>query len=291
MTPPAQQGAEVQDRLALSLVPVFLSALNEPEPTAPGAGAGRATVELAYTTALTSWVGMLYELVTQFNEPQRRALTSHPLTRGKISEQAQERADALVSTVAEWSTEHVATLSTTGRPTALPDRAWAEQASRTLATQASSWVSEDAARVVSEVMPTLTPELADSTGLADGLGEGWTKIWISRSDSRVRPLHRKLHGTAVPTEKSFWKWPLTGKQLRYPGDPAAPIGERINCRCFLWHVPATVELSEITEALAPEDTTDFDLVASGSTERVLHPSAGATQAELDFIYTLLRSTR
>ena len=291
MTPPAQTGAEVQDRLALSLVPVFLSELNAPDASAPGAGAGRTTVELAYTTALTAWVGTLYELVTQFNKPQSRALTSHPLTREKISDAAAERADALLGTVSEWSTEHVATLATTGRPTGLPDRAWAEQASQTLATQTASWVSEDAARVVSEVMPTLAPELADSTGLSDPLGEGWTKIWISRSDSRVRPLHRKLHGTAVPTDKSFWKWPLSGKQLRYPGDPAAPIGERINCRCFMWHVPATVELSEITEALAPEDTADFDLVASGSLERRAHPSAGATQAELDLIYTMLRSAR
>lgn len=57
------------------------------------------------------------------------------------------------------------------------------------------------------------------------------KVWISRSDKRVRPLHAKLHGTIVPSSNDFWRWPNTGQQLRWPGDQNAPPETTIGCRC------------------------------------------------------------
>lgn len=57
------------------------------------------------------------------------------------------------------------------------------------------------------------------------------KVWISRSDRRVRPLHLKLHGKTVSVDGDFWRWPGTGQRLRWPGDRAAPPEATIGCRC------------------------------------------------------------
>lgn len=60
------------------------------------------------------------------------------------------------------------------------------------------------------------------------------KTWITRMDSRVRPLHRRLHGRTRKIGEDFWRWPVSGARLRWPGDPEAPIDATANCRCILW---------------------------------------------------------
>lgn len=57
------------------------------------------------------------------------------------------------------------------------------------------------------------------------------KVWISRTDGRVRKLHAKLHGKTVASDGDFWRWPLTGERLRWPGDREAPADATIGCRC------------------------------------------------------------
>ncbi len=61
---------------------------------------------------------------------------------------------------------------------------------------------------------------------------GLKKIWITQGDSRVRPLHRRLHGKVVRWDKDFWRWPQSGHSLRFPGDPHAPLDAVIGCRCL-----------------------------------------------------------
>jgi len=97
--------------------------------------------------------------------------------------------------------------------------------------------------------------------LADELGFGY-KLWLTRGDSRVRDLHRKLHGTPTPIGKPFRKWP-TGQELNYPGDPSAPMDAWINCRCFLWAVPSP---EGVREAFAPADL-DRAFALAASLER------------------------
>lgn len=65
---------------------------------------------------------------------------------------------------------------------------------------------------------------------ADG-NQTLKKVWISRSDARVRPLHLKLHGRAVGVDTDFWRWPATGQRLRWPGDKEAPPEATYGCRC------------------------------------------------------------
>ena len=56
------------------------------------------------------------------------------------------------------------------------------------------------------------------------------RAWDSSRDDRVRESHRLLHGV-----KRGWgeTWPGKAGPLRYPGDPAAPAEEIVQCRCLL----------------------------------------------------------
>jgi len=60
------------------------------------------------------------------------------------------------------------------------------------------------------------------------------KIWISANDARVRRPpkshydHYDLNGVKVPVDGLFED---NGAFLRFPGDPKAPAGTVINCRC------------------------------------------------------------
>lgn len=60
------------------------------------------------------------------------------------------------------------------------------------------------------------------------------KTWITQHDTKVRPLHRRLHGKTVGWDKDFWRWPDNGMSLRFPGDPLAPLEATIGCRCLCW---------------------------------------------------------
>ncbi|MFD9394157.1 phage portal protein [Streptomyces sp. NPDC060000] len=65
---------------------------------------------------------------------------------------------------------------------------------------------------------------------AESAGPGVVRTWITRQDDRVRPAHKALHGTTLPVGTPY---EIDGAQLRYPGDPFAPIGLTVNCRCRL----------------------------------------------------------
>lgn len=58
-----------------------------------------------------------------------------------------------------------------------------------------------------------------------------TKIWDATGDKRTRLTHAVADGQEVGIEEFFTM--ASGAKLRYPGDPVAPAGEIINCRCIL----------------------------------------------------------
>lgn len=60
---------------------------------------------------------------------------------------------------------------------------------------------------------------------------GLTKRWKSQHDLKVRASHAFLDGDSVPADKPFITH--TGTEIRYPHDPAAPLGETIACRCSI----------------------------------------------------------
>lgn len=72
-------------------------------------------------------------------------------------------------------------------------------------------------------------------------------IWRTAADERVRGTHRAMNGQRVQWGETFVS--PSGARLRYPGDPAAPAAERINCRC---HVETKVDfLAEAVGAPPP----------------------------------------
>lgn len=79
---------------------------------------------------------------------------------------------------------------------------------------------------------------ADQLHEAEAMGIRTTKTWTCRFVNS-RESHMALHGkTVYENEKFHTVW---GNDLAYPGDPAAPAREVINCHCVL--VPG-VELPE-----------------------------------------------
>lgn len=67
---------------------------------------------------------------------------------------------------------------------------------------------------------------------AEAVGvEGATqKVWTAGTDLRVRPSHADADGQKVGLDESFL---VGGVRLSFPGDPAGPAEEVINCRCVL----------------------------------------------------------
>lgn len=74
---------------------------------------------------------------------------------------------------------------------------------------------------------------------AESAGPDVVRTWVTRRDDRVRPAHKALHGKTLPAGTPYQ---IDGAQLRYPGDPFAPLALTINCRCRL-HYATDEEVS------------------------------------------------
>lgn len=59
-------------------------------------------------------------------------------------------------------------------------------------------------------------------------GPGWIKEWHTEMDGRERATHKRANGQRRQLSDTFT---VGGASLKYPGDPAAPADEVINCRC------------------------------------------------------------
>jgi HK97 family phage portal protein len=75
--------------------------------------------------------------------------------------------------------------------------------------------------------------------------------WIATRDSRTRPSHATADGQIVPVGQPFM---VGGAAGMYPGDPALPAGETIQCRCtvaFLTPEEFNAEAALWAEAAPP----------------------------------------
>lgn len=75
-------------------------------------------------------------------------------------------------------------------------------------------------------------EAANTTALVLGLPT--RKYWLSMRDHLVRDSHNRADGQVRDWQEAF---DVGGFPMQFPGDPIAPIGETINCRCVLIRVP------------------------------------------------------
>lgn len=81
-----------------------------------------------------------------------------------------------------------------------------------------------------------------------------SKVWLAHHDQRTRPTHRIADGQQVPLNTPFV---VGGYPMMQPGDPTAPPGEVINCRCGVGMLPPQTNLTTISkslEGLVPETT-------------------------------------
>lgn len=70
-----------------------------------------------------------------------------------------------------------------------------------------------------------------------GYGEGQVvKEWLATHDARTRPSHQDASGQKVTGMHTPFS--VSGSPMQYPGDPAGPAAEVIQCRCTtLYHYP------------------------------------------------------
>ncbi|MFF9901245.1 phage portal protein [Streptomyces longispororuber] len=95
-------------------------------------------------------------------------------------------------------------------------------------------------RFYDSAVPALVARLAETCAVstingaadaaAEAAGPGILRTWVTRQDARVRPAHKALHGKTLPVGTPYT---VDEAQLRYPGDPFAPIALTVNCRCRL----------------------------------------------------------
>lgn len=89
-----------------------------------------------------------------------------------------------------------------------------------------------AARIARTEMHTASTRGADEAARSTGLE--MVKEWASAEDARTRRSHAQADGQEVPLNEPFR---VGGSLLMYPGDPAGPPREVINCRCAILHHP------------------------------------------------------
>lgn len=93
--------------------------------------------------------------------------------------------------------------------------------------------------------------------------EDWaSKEWLATHDSRTRPSHAALHGQRVEVGSPFV---VNGYELQHPGDPSAPPGETVNCRCAL--VGSDEPPTEAQDTPEPEPESAPDLTFDEHLER------------------------
>ncbi|MGI5151359.1 phage minor head protein [Plantactinospora sp. CA-294935] len=76
------------------------------------------------------------------------------------------------------------------------------------------------------------------------LGEKLDKVWVATHDERTRDDHRDADGQRIALDGVFM---VGGTPLRFPGDPAAPAGQVVNCRCTMIEVEAEEPLPAVPE--------------------------------------------
>ena len=70
-----------------------------------------------------------------------------------------------------------------------------------------------------------------------------SKEWLATLDDRVRPSHAAMAGQQRPINEPFESG--NGVQLRFPGDPQAPLSETAACRCAIAPVLTSVQMSVV----------------------------------------------
>lgn len=203
--PPSQQQAEAAQRARYAAEAAIRSLISaRSTATTSGEGGGNQSSSLHAVK-----IGMiLADLSRSIKRNSFRRSTGESLL---LSEIPDDEVAGAVLTEAQRAFERLAASE-------LPDG----QAAVLWATWAHSRTADEIARIINS---------GEVEHEFSGTGLALKKVWISRSDRKVRALHTKLHGKVVSADKDFWRWPDTGQRLRWPGDVEAPLDATAGCRC------------------------------------------------------------
>lgn len=100
-------------------------------------------------------------------------------------------------------------------------------------------VFEQASRLRSTTIARTELLSASNEGSLDGArqsGVAERKVWLATDDTRTRDTHAVSDGQTVPVEQPF---DIGGTPLMFPGDPAGPAKETIQCRCTMLFATST----------------------------------------------------
>lgn len=99
---------------------------------------------------------------------------------------------------------------------------------RTLIMRSENIARTEALRATSGAREEALLQMIEQTGLPP---ERIRRVWNATRDARTRDAHRPMNGQEREIGASFEDG--DGNALRWPGDPQAPAGTTINCRCTL----------------------------------------------------------
>lgn len=86
--------------------------------------------------------------------------------------------------------------------------------------------------------------------MAEELDEPLEKIWLASMDARTRDSHFVADGQRVALDQAF---EVGGFPGMYPGDPALPAHERIQCRCSVLYVEPGEDVDMSNRGMRGED--------------------------------------
>lgn len=101
---------------------------------------------------------------------------------------------------------------------------------RALALRAETIARTEAMTALHQAAQEATEQAIDAGQISEA---ATTKVWHATRDKRTRDTHRALDGQEVAFRAEFVS--PSGARLQFPGDPAAPAEEVINCRCWVEH--------------------------------------------------------
>lgn len=205
--PPSQQQAEEAQQARYAAETAILSLISSRRRAATSGGSGENESSSLHIVKIAFILATLSRSIkhSSFRRPDDR---NESLLLSDISD---DKVSKLTLTDAQRAFERLSASELTD-----------EQAAVLWATWAHSRTADEIARIINS---------GEVEHEFSGSGRVLRKVWISRSDRKVRSLHARLHGKTISTSDDFWRWPHTAQRLRWPGDVEAPLEATAGCRC------------------------------------------------------------
>lgn len=148
--------------------------------------------------------------------------------------------DAVDDWLADYTAKKVVRISDTTRETirrtvarGVEDDEGQDAIARSIRDATSGTIGLARARVIARTETHTAAEVGQRKA-AQASPLDYVKEWLATEDDRTRPDHADANGQRVALDKPFV---IGGVEMDHPGDPDAPPGQTINCRCTCLYEP------------------------------------------------------